>query len=187
MMVAEAVQSTDSSLSYYKINPNYASAQFRHAKEFPVVKNVDKNIDLVKETSGDIVTYHTINRTTSEGIHTTKIVKNGLPNLDILHEELRVSDRLGNTTLPKNYATDVVYDHFAESSLPMTSSESHSRLGHESFLRLANRAIDDNHHIYHFKDGSFRELTKCDLTPNIALGKTGASHLEHLILSKNTL
>lgn len=185
--ILEAYLSVEGGLSFYKMRPTYSKEQYDKAKSLPLERTITDGIDMVKETNQNGIEYHTIDHRTQKGIHRTAIVKNGIREIKIPHEELRVSDKVEDAELPRNYATDVAYNHFKNSEFPLASSETHSRLGHQSFLRLANRAMDEGHYAYHVKCGTYKELSREELSPNIALGKGNEYFSEHLLLSKSRL
>ncbi|MDD4242718.1 MAG: hypothetical protein PHG08_00260 [Bacilli bacterium] len=137
-----------------------------------------------------MISYHTNDHEKKETLHISEIVKK-LPTrqLPFEHEEQIAAHKYPNEDLPKGYGTNVVYNHFKNSKLPLKSSDIQYQGGHKMWERLAHRAMDEGHHVYYHDSKELIKSTPETIDDHLQkyYGKYPENKNKHMIISKKEL
>ncbi len=117
------------------------------------------------------------------------IRKDGVSTFKDVPHEMTSDVARSRTGIPKGIITDIVYNHFKKSAKPLASSGYQSVHGHGMWRKLAKRALDDGHHVYHLKDGELIKLDHDNLEDelNSTWQDEGDKVHRHIVLSKHPL
>jgi hypothetical protein len=182
----------DVRMQYYK-----QSILYKH-HSYPIAGNKEIEIKHGLDHDGNEV-YHTNDNTKKETIHRS-VIKTHAPTkkLKFEHQEQKEADRTPDDILPKEYVTNLIYDHFKKSEHPLRSSDSQYLHGHKMWRKLAHKALDDKHHVYYF-DGKMLHKSNNDNINSHLDSSFGKSDIirgvppkinyehRHIILSKKLL
>jgi hypothetical protein len=152
-------------------------------KDSPIINHISHNVKVHRDEYKGTTEYHTLDHDKQETLHYCSIKKT--------HSPIPCEVQTGvvkHGDLPKHHATNVIYDHFKQSNLPLKTDKTQSDSAHGMWKRLTKRALDDGHHVY-YHDG--KSLTKLDHSNlNDHLDKYFEDDIDsdkHIILSKDTL
>jgi hypothetical protein len=142
----------------------------------------------VHRLSNDKVTeYHTLDHRNKESLHYCTIHKDSSP----INCEVQTGvSKAHSEQLPKHHATNVVYNHFKQSKLPLRSDKIQSNAGHKLWHRLVTRALGDGHHVYYHDGNKLHKTNKDNVSHHLEsyFGDEADSHpSKHMILSKDIL
>jgi len=145
-----------------------------------------------KTTNGNSTLFHTNDHSTAETLHSSLIKhkqsSKEFPFDHIIQEEV---DRKPGGILHKGYAVDFLYNHFNDQHLPLVSSETQYRKGHELWRKLVHKALDNGHHVYHWDGSKLHKSNKNNVEQhlNSSFGKYGDESYanKHMVISKNEL
>ncbi|MDD4242719.1 MAG: hypothetical protein PHG08_00265 [Bacilli bacterium] len=168
---------------------------YEKSKNNYVEKTMPNNITLhhnMEIKGGRVYTnYHTNDNNKKETIHYATIIKkNKSKDLPFDHEEqIEVRKQSNNSNLPKGHATDVIYNHFKNGELPLKSSLSQTQQGHKMWERLAHRAMDEGHHVYHHNGTELIKSTPKTIDNHLksSFGDDVEYSHKHMIISKKEL
>jgi hypothetical protein len=193
--------------SYSRLDNNLMSAgkpfrqsEFDHSKKHKVIGYVGgsgSGVKLHHQKTGETQQYSTNDHHTKETLHTAIISHHPADeHFPYDSESQGLVDRVkSNDRIPKGHATEVTYNHFKKSKLPLRSSSSQYSEGHKMWHRLVGRALDDGHHVYHWDGKKLHKTTKENVLEHLknSFGyDSGASHdvpyeHRHMIISKHEL
>ena len=185
-------KSEDQRKTMYSTNSNFV----HHS--YPISDN--KSIELTKYVDANKnTTYSTNDHTNKEVLHYSNIkCHNPTKSIPFEHEEQHTVERVKGDKLPKEYATNMIYDHFKKSNIPLKSSNVQYRTGHNMWRKLAHKALEDGHHVYYHDGTTLHKSTKDNVDQHLdssfgkeerRYGKTISPDYEtrHMILSKHKL
>jgi hypothetical protein len=141
-------------------NEKNQNTKYHETKSWPIAHNVTDHIKLHKLDADYGTRYVTNDHNKQKTIHVSNFNKNApTSKIPFAHEEQLDVEKDKHSDLPRGYVTDMVYNHFKHSALPLRSSSTQSEDGHKMWRKLTKKALDDNHHVYYI-DG--KGITKSD-------------------------
>lgn len=168
----------------------YRKLIFDQSKDHDVVDELSDNVKIHKHVDGDTIHYSTNDHAKRETLHRSVIHKRKATKLlSFDHEEQNEVDRIKDDSLPKNYATDFIYNHFKKSDVPLKSSNTQYTKGRDLWERLSKKALTDGHNVY-YHDGDKLHKSNADNIDyhlNSYFGDTSEHENKHMILSKRPL
>lgn len=185
----EMAKDLGSSYSFLK-DPQYRKVLFDHSKDHKIVDSLSDNIKIHTHIDGDNIHYNTNDHAKQETLHRSVISKkSATKELPFDHQEQNEVDRIKDDSLPKNYAADFIYNHFKHSHLPLKSSDTQYTKGRDLWVKLANRALADDYHVYYHDGKQLHKSTKDNIDKhlNSYFGPTTEFESKHMILSKQLL
>ncbi len=159
------------------------------SKNFPIYTKT-KTLFVNYEIKGDKKFMYTNDVELEETIHVSTIElvvsKKDFP---FSFEIQTTVNRLKDSTLPKNYATDFIYDYFKKSKYPLRSSHIQLIQGRNMWVRLVKMALNDNYYVYYFDSERLHLANKDNIDEyiNLYFGKGFDYAKKHLFISKKAL
>ena len=136
---------------------NYRSGLFDVTKDWNKIGSIRPDMHVYHDDKDMyVVNDHANNQT----VYLSKIErKESSPGFQHPHIEQSAVDRVKNTDrLPKGFATDFIYDHFNNQSLPLKSSGTQYTTGAAMWERLVNKALADGKHVYATSKDGIRQI-----------------------------
>lgn len=166
----------------------YSSQLFHETKTHPVISEIAQNIKVHKHVNGDFTDFTVNNHDSHQALYNSTIVHNKpTPDIPFEHIEQSLVDRAkSHIILPKNFATDFVYNHWKSQTLPLKSSNTQYHTGRDMWTRLIDIAHNDGKHVLFMDiDKSITSVTpenKSQMLTNY-YGKSSDFGKRHLIIS----
>lgn len=151
------------------------------------------NIGLMKSTKGPFIHYRTVDHDSKLVLHHADFLREPAGHKLPFESEHQIDVGVyEDASLPKHYATEVAYNHFKDSSVPLRSSDDQHTGGHKMWKHLAKKALDDGYYVYHIdtKSNVLHPVSKDGLDfHHIAYYhyNEDKGHSNHLILSKTPI
>lgn len=181
-------------------NESFRKREYDHNKDNKVHSKLGKDVSVHKHTIYNrteidphrkkITYYHTLDHNKKECLHHSVIEHHMKSKSFPFNHEVQVTvGRHKDGNLPKGHATDVTYEHFHNSTLPLKSSDEQYRHGHNMWRRLAHKALKDGHRVYHWDGKSLHKTTSDNIEEHLdsSFGKDKKFKNRHMILSKDEL
>jgi hypothetical protein len=178
-------------LEKYKTDSNYPIYQYDTG---------DQNVNVTKHIDNNgTIHYSTNDHSSKEIIHYSNIeTHKPTAKLPFRHQEQTMVERIKDNRLPKEYATNFIYNHFKSSNLPLRSSDTQYRTGHNMWRKLAHKALDDGYRVYYHDGSQLNKSNKVNVDKHLdssfgvetrIRGNTLPPDYEqrHIILSKKEL
>lgn len=192
----------DASYSRLNLEPKFRESKYETNSKFehhsyPLPE--DNSVALTKRVEGKNTTYSTNDNDKKEVLHYSNIKHNGpTESLPFENEEQHIVERVKGGKLPPEYATNMIYDHFKQSNIPLRSSDAQYRHGHNMWRKLTHKALSDGHHVYYHDGKTLHKVTKQNIDDSLdsSFGKTEVKFRKeltpkyedrHIILSKKEL
>lgn len=186
-----------------EVNPLHNSANSRFytanaAKLDPIETKLSDTVRMHKGVGDDETSYTTVdykNPNFPQAIHSTIIQKHKAGDrLPFEHETQEVVEKVDHPDLPKLYATNLLYNHFLNSDVPLSSSNQQQMGGNKMWQHIAHRAFEDGHHVYLWNnlDNTLNHLDtkeKVDsgLNHYFSANQKRTTDFGHIIIAKNKL
>lgn len=173
--------------------PDYRKKLYNHHINSPKIKTLSHNISLHKLETPNKTEISTLDNDKKEAIHHAIFTNNKKSNnFPFDNQEQSLIERKKNensSDLPKGYATNITYDHFKGSKLPLRSSDNQTTAGHNMWKKLVHRSLKDNYHVYHWDGSNLHKTTKenADKHLNTYFNSGHEFKNKHMILSKTEL
>lgn len=141
---------------------SYPSKKYDETQPHPVVGNLNANTTIHRiDVDGKVrntVNDNSTRKTLYHSVINTNEPTKSIPFKHISQDEV---DRVKDTSvLPKGFATDLIYKHFNEQSLPLKSSSTQYHTGRNMWSRLVDKAHHDGKHVYYFDErGNSEKVT----------------------------
>ena len=159
------------------------------SKNFPIYDKT-KTIIINYETKGNIKFMYSNDVELEETLHVSSIeLIDSKKESPFVYEIQMNTNRLKDSSLPKNYATDFIYNYFKKSKYPLRSSHSQLIQGRNLWARLVKMALADNYYVYYFDSEKLLLANKGNIDEYIDLyfGKSRDYEKKHLFISKKPL
>lgn len=135
-------------------NPKFSSQNFNNTSEHPIVKELSPGIKLHMHIDDNRTEFNVNDHNTKQSLYRSVIYRNE-KNSDIPFDNIEQAqvDRVKSTNvLPKNFATDFIYNHWKTQSLPLRSSDQQFTTGRDMWSRLIDKAHLDNKHVFYIDE-----------------------------------
>jgi hypothetical protein len=171
---------------------NKRKLAFIDTQHYPTHKDLGNNIHILKMSDGNNTQYVTVDKTNNEVIHQSTISKNSgdTTGVQMTYEtQNNVNRQEDNSKLPKGHATNVIYDHFLNSNVPLKSSDTQQEAGHKLWGRLLDKTLDDGHHAYFYNGRNVTKITQetKEEYHKKYFGNDFDANKKHLLISKTPI
>lgn len=174
--------------SMFHNNANFSLQNFNKTSEHPIVKELLPGIKLHMHIDDNRTEFNVNDHNTKQSLYRSVIYRNK-KNSDIPFNNIEQAqvDRVKSTNvLPKNFATDFVYDHWKTQPLPLRSSDQQFTTGRNMWSRLIDKAHLDNKHVFYVDENQNKHPVtrenKEDMMHNY-FGKHDVHLNRHMVLS----
>jgi hypothetical protein len=171
--------------------PGWSKKSYEQTKLLDRIHDISNGVTVHKKEYGErkdfIVNDHnrkmTLYTSTIITNKPTKFLKNGSI------EQVSVDREKDSSVLPKNFATNFIYDHWANQTLPLKSNEMQYTTGHQMWHRLVHRALNDKKHVYMVDNNAIHKVDYGNVNEMLhgSFGKDSEYENKHLILSHQPL
>lgn len=154
----------ESSFSAINNKEGYSELKYEQTKLLPVYKKISDDIiaHIDKQPDGNVKIY-TNDHKNKKTIHLTHI--NFEPKSKLFPDGLIRQDLVDRTNkneyIPKNYATNTIYDYWKSQNIPLRTSDTQYHAGHHMWEKLVDMALNDDKFVYR-KDRNSDYLIKID-------------------------
>lgn len=142
----------------------YRKKLYNHYSDAPKIKTINAHISLHKSENNNKTEISTLNDKTKEALHHAIFLNHKKSNtFPFDHQEQSLVERKqheGSKDLQKGHATNITYEHFKNSKLPLRTSDNQTTAGHGMWRTLVHKALDDGHHVYHWDGAKLHKTTK---------------------------
>lgn len=163
---------------------------YKQYSTHPKISNVG-SLSLHKKIDGNRITISTHDDKKKEVVHHSLILeKDKSASFPFKHhEQVEVARERDNPDIPKNHATDVIYNHVTNNNLSLKSSEQQYTQGPKMWCRLVDKALKDKHHVYHWDGTKLHKTTEENKKEHLekSIGVDDSFANKHMIISKNKL